>query len=308
MALEMQARLDECARVHDIRCVYITGMGKAFSAGQDPENWTGDEPMGDRPYPFGTLQPDCKGSGICPNRLWLPWMAPQALAPISPFSCDVVLAVESAFHPGLQQDRTDTRQRRNLVPAQADRLAESVRTDDAGRKSFRHRSGKMGMISGVWRWIFADESFTGKNAFRDAHQRLAYTKHALNYSFINSIEEQLQPEDKYQQKSAATADYKEGVNAFLEKGNPHSTETKQAIQSLSAWKRTRAVVAHMMEHDLFQPVAGHWGARHSGRVQPNPDDRQKRNDQRFWYRAREALPSLADSAFAFAWVNNRNGY
>src|SRR5688572_20721091 len=34
MALLMQEKLDECA-AKEVRCVYITGTGKAFSAGQD---------------------------------------------------------------------------------------------------------------------------------------------------------------------------------------------------------------------------------------------------------------------------------
>ena len=34
MALLMQERLDEC-RSNEVRCVYITGSGKGFSAGQD---------------------------------------------------------------------------------------------------------------------------------------------------------------------------------------------------------------------------------------------------------------------------------
>ena len=50
---------------------------------------------------------------------------------------------------------------------------------------------------------------------------LAYTKHALNHSFHNSWEEQLLLEDEYQQKAAATEDYTEGINSFLEKRNPN---------------------------------------------------------------------------------------
>jgi len=49
---------------------------------------------------------------------------------------------------------------------------------------------------------------------------LAYIKHALNQSFLNSMEQQLELEDNYQQKAAATFDFKEGVNAFLEKRLP----------------------------------------------------------------------------------------
>jgi 2-(1,2-epoxy-1,2-dihydrophenyl)acetyl-CoA isomerase len=39
----------------------------------------------------------------------------------------------------------------------------------------------------------------------------------LNQSFHHSWEEQLSLEDEYQQKAAATDDYSEGINAFLEK-------------------------------------------------------------------------------------------
>src|SRR5579871_4216165 len=35
MALQLQSRLDECASLHEVRAVYLTGAGKAFSAGQD---------------------------------------------------------------------------------------------------------------------------------------------------------------------------------------------------------------------------------------------------------------------------------
>src|SRR6476620_8869330 len=37
MALLMQEKLDECKESKEVRCVYITGAGKAFSSGQDLE-------------------------------------------------------------------------------------------------------------------------------------------------------------------------------------------------------------------------------------------------------------------------------
>ena len=49
---------------------------------------------------------------------------------------------------------------------------------------------------------------------------LALTKHALNYSVVNSLEEQLLLEDDLQQKAAQTKDYAEGVKAFLDKRAP----------------------------------------------------------------------------------------
>jgi 2-(1,2-epoxy-1,2-dihydrophenyl)acetyl-CoA isomerase len=41
MALQMQAALDECKK-EEVRCVHITGTGKAFSAGQDISELVGE--------------------------------------------------------------------------------------------------------------------------------------------------------------------------------------------------------------------------------------------------------------------------
>jgi Enoyl-CoA hydratase (EC 4.2.1.17) len=46
---------------------------------------------------------------------------------------------------------------------------------------------------------------------------LAYTKEVLNQSMSNNLDQQLALEDTYQQKAAVTSDFKEGLNAFLEK-------------------------------------------------------------------------------------------
>ena len=43
MALLMQAKLDEAASLHEVRCVFITGSGKAFSAGQDISELVGED-------------------------------------------------------------------------------------------------------------------------------------------------------------------------------------------------------------------------------------------------------------------------
>jgi 2-(1,2-epoxy-1,2-dihydrophenyl)acetyl-CoA isomerase len=48
----------------------------------------------------------------------------------------------------------------------------------------------------------------------------AFTKQALNESFRNTLDEQLDLEDRLQQRAAATSDYREGVEAFLAKRKP----------------------------------------------------------------------------------------
>lgn len=49
---------------------------------------------------------------------------------------------------------------------------------------------------------------------------LALTKEAMNQSFTNNLDEQLALESKFQIEAASSKDYKEGVNAFVEKRKP----------------------------------------------------------------------------------------
>ena len=52
---------------------------------------------------------------------------------------------------------------------------------------------------------------------------LGLIKQQLNASFGHTIETQLLLEDQLQQRAAATSDFREGVQAFLEKRTPHFT-------------------------------------------------------------------------------------
>ena len=91
--------------------------------------------------------------------------------------------------------------------------SDKVTADDAER---------MGMIYKVFEdGIFDEESKKIAITLSQMPTKgLAYTKHVLNKSFTSNWEEQLMLEDQYQQKAAATFDYTEGTNAFLEKRNP----------------------------------------------------------------------------------------
>ena len=223
MALLMQKALDQC-KEDTVRCVYITGTGKAFSAGQDIGELVGENAIEIKQILAEHYNPIVSGIRKLekPVLAAVNGVAAGAGANIA-LCCDIVVAAQTASFIqafskiGLIPDSGGTFTLPRLIGWQKASalmmLGEKVTAADAE---------KMGMIYKV----FTDEAFA-ENALLIAHylakmptKGLAYTKQLLNHSFVNSWEEQLQDEDIFQQRAARTADYKEGVQAFLEKRQP----------------------------------------------------------------------------------------
>ena len=220
MALLLQQKLDECS-ANDIRCVYITGMGRAFSAGQDLTEVTTPSGPG-----FGRILSEHYNPIVTKIReLQKPviaavnGVAAGAGANIA-LCCDIVIATESASFLqafskiGLIPDSGGTHVLPRLIGWQKASalmmLGEKISATDAER---------IGMIYKV----FPDESFR-EEAMKIAEtlaqmptKGLAYTKQLLHLSQDTSFHEQLNDENIFQQRAATTQDYKEGVQAFLEK-------------------------------------------------------------------------------------------
>ena len=220
MALLLQQKLDECS-ANEIRCVYITGMGRAFSAGQDlAEVATPGGPefgriLSEHYNPIVTRIRELQKPVIAAVN----GVAAGAGANIA-LCCDIVIAAESASFLqafskiGLIPDSGGTYILPRLIGWQKASalmmLGEKISATDAER---------MGMIYKV----FPDESFR-EEAMKIAEtlaqmptKGLAYTKQLLNLSQDTSFHEQLNDENIFQQRAATTHDYKEGVQAFLEK-------------------------------------------------------------------------------------------
>lgn len=224
MALLLQARLDECASLHEIRAVYLTGAGKAFSAGQDlsevvsPEGPGMDKILSEQYNPIITRIRNLPKPVVAAVN----GVAAGAGANIA-LCCDIVVAAQSASfiqafsRIGLIPDSGGTWFLPRLVGWQ-----KAAGIAMLGDKVGAEEAEKMGMIYKV----MADENFA-KNSGELAvtlsklpTKALALTKHALNYSGVNTLEEQLLLEDELQQKAAQTKDYAEGVKAFLDKRTP----------------------------------------------------------------------------------------
>lgn len=223
MALLLQEKLDAC-KSKDVRCVYLTGAGKAFSAGQDLEEVANPAGVKITHILKEHYNPIVKRI----RRLEKPvvaavnGVAAGAGANIA-LCCDVVVAAQSASFiqafskVGLIPDSGGTYFLPRLVGWQkASALAM------LGDKVSAEEAERMNMI---YKW-FGDADFQTQS-FSIAHtlsqlptQGLALTKQAFNSSLINNWEDQLHDEELLQERAGRTHDYKEGVQAFLEKRQP----------------------------------------------------------------------------------------
>lgn len=224
MALQLQAALDECMQ-KTVRAVYLTGAGKAFSAGQDLAEAT--DPKG--PGMTRILSEHYNPIVTRIRKLEKPvvaavnGVAAGAGANIA-LCCDIVVAAQSASFIqafskiGLIPDSGGTFTLPRLVGWQKASalmmLGDKVSATEAERINMIYK-------------VLPDESFQAESLqlaqtlAAMPTKGLALTKQALRMSQNSSFEEQIHDEDILQQNAAQTYDYKEGVAAFLEKRVPN---------------------------------------------------------------------------------------
>lgn len=224
MALLLQRQLDECASSKGVRCVYITGAGKGFCAGQDlaevvdPEGPGMQRILREHYNPIITRIRHLEKPVVAAVN----GVAAGAGANIA-LACDIVVATQSASFIqafskiGLIPDSGGTFMLPRLIGWQK---ASAIMM--LGDKISAMQAEQMGMIYKA----IPDESFVAESKkialtlSQMPTKGLAYTKHVLSKSMTNNLEQQLQLEDEYQQRSANTYDFREGVQSFLEKRNP----------------------------------------------------------------------------------------
>ncbi len=227
MAFSLQQILDDCAADENVRCVLLTGAGKAFCAGQDISELTGENAIGidrilsEHYNPIVARIRALNKPVVCAVN----GVAAGAGANIA-LCCDVVLASTSASFIqafskiGLIPDSGGTFFLPRLIGFQ--KASALMMTGD---KVTATEAEKLGMVYKV-----IDETTFAEDAYKQAYtlaqmptQGLAFTKMALNKSLTNTYDEQLHEEDRLQRKAASTLDYTEGINSFLEKRKPTFT-------------------------------------------------------------------------------------
>jgi len=221
MSLALQEALANCGKDDKVRAVYITGLGKAFSAGQDLAEAINPDGPGIRKIVSEHYNPIIVAirSLMKPVICAVNGVAAGAGANIA-LACDLTVAGRSASFIqafskiGLIPDSGGTYFLPRLVGMQRAAalmmLAEKVSADDAQR---------MGMIYKVFEDADLEkESWKlATNLANMPTRALALTKQLLSQSLDASLEDQLKNEEDLQVMAGATKDHKEGVNAFLEK-------------------------------------------------------------------------------------------
>ena len=224
MALEFQRVLDVCAQDDEVRCICITGAGKGFCSGQDLS-----EAMNPTPEEFERMVREHYNASILrlrnmekPVIAAVNGVAAGAGANIA-LACDIVLAAESASFIqafskiGLIPDSGGTYTLPRLVGMQ--RAAALMMTGD---KVSATEAVSMGMIYKS----FPDDVFQSEcrkmaeNLAQMPTRGIGLTKRLLNQTFSHTIDEQLDAEKQVQMEAGATYDFREGVQAFLEKRKP----------------------------------------------------------------------------------------
>ena len=224
MALELQDAFREIQSRSDVRCVVLTGKGKAFCAGQD---------LGEAINPNGPGLEKILKEGYnviiaLMRNLELPiigainGVAAGAGANIA-LACDIVVASENASFIqaftkiGLIPDSGGTYFLPRIIGTQR-AMAQMLLAD----KISVQEAKSIGLIYEH----YPHEEFETKvnelaRRLADMPTKaLAFTKQAVYAGWNNTLEQQLDLELALQAKAGATADHKEGIAAFLEKRAP----------------------------------------------------------------------------------------
>ena len=227
MALELQKKLDECGNDETIRCIIISGSGKAFCAGQDlieatdPNGPAIEEIVRQHYNPIVKKIREIKTPVIAAVN----GVAAGAGANVA-LACDIVVAAKSASFIqafskiGLIPDSGGTYFLPRLIGIQ--KAAALMMTGEA---ISAEKAVTLGMIYAV----YEDSEFTtsymqlADTIAAMPTKGLGYTKQLLSQTYNNSLDEQLNLEAETQALSATSEDHTEGIQAFLAKRIPKFT-------------------------------------------------------------------------------------
>ena len=224
MGRAFQAALDEAAQNETVRCIVLTGTGRAFCAGQDLKEVTSEHSPGFKVIVEETYNRSIRR--ICdmekPVVAAVNGVAAGAGANIA-LACDFVVAkssvkfIQAFANIGLIPDSGGTYWLPRLVG-----MARAKALTMLGTPLPAAEAQEIGLIHQAVEEEAFDEAVRTL-ASKLAHmptRGLGLTKKALHAAMTNDLHSQLKLELDLQFEAAETDDYAEGVQAFLEKRKP----------------------------------------------------------------------------------------
>ncbi|HET8701969.1 MAG TPA: 2-(1,2-epoxy-1,2-dihydrophenyl)acetyl-CoA isomerase PaaG [Nitrococcus sp.] len=228
MHAELRAALKHIERDAAVRCLLITGHGRGFCAGQDLSER--DIAPGEHPVDLGaSLEQHYNPLIRTLHALRMPvvcavnGIAAGAGANLA-LACDIVLAARSASFIqafcklGLVPDTGGTWHLPRLV-GHARAMALAL----LGERLTAEQAEQWGLI---WKCVddaqlLEEATALARHLATQPTQGLALIKRALNATWNNSLDAQLNLERDLQRRAGRSDDYREGVAAFLAKREPH---------------------------------------------------------------------------------------
>ncbi|MBC8255914.1 MAG: enoyl-CoA hydratase/isomerase family protein [Candidatus Marinimicrobia bacterium] len=227
MALILQKKLEEYTNDDSIRCILITGAGKAFCAGQDLKEATDPDGPEIEQIVREHYNPIIKKIREIekPVIAAVNGVAAGAGANLA-LACDIVVVSKSAnfiqafSKIGLIPDSGGTYFLPRIIG-----LPKAAAIMMTGESVSAEKAEQMGMIYAVYEDAEFDAKSLelAKSISQMPTKGLGYTKRLLNNSLNNSLDEQLDLEAEIQALSAKSEDHQEGIKAFLEKRSPKFT-------------------------------------------------------------------------------------
>ena len=224
MAFAFHKALDKARDNDDVRAVYITGAGKAFCAGQD---------LGEIVDPNGPELPSIVKDHYNPTVERIRKLNKPVVAAVNgvaagaganiALACDVVVASEGASFIqafskiGLIPDSGGTYTLPRLIGLQ--RASALMMLGDKVSAADALQMGMLYKVFPIDTFVEESKKIVHKLA-KMPTKALGMTKILLNESIKNSLKQQLELEGRYQELASHSEDYKEGVDAFLEKRKP----------------------------------------------------------------------------------------
>ena len=224
MALLLQNKLDECASLQEVRCVYITGTGKAFCAGQDIGELVGENKIELAQILSEHYNPIVQRIRNLPKPVVAAVNGVAAGAGLSlALACDVRIMnasakfVEAFIGIALIPDSGAT-----FFYAKMLGYAKAFEFATLNKPISADEALALGMVNQVLHpGAFADGlQAMAKKYAEGPTQSYGYVKLLLQNAQSATLEHMLELEAEYQQLAGESHDYAEGVKAFIEKRAP----------------------------------------------------------------------------------------